>query len=84
VIEHSVGANLFGYESFLDANGATVKLDLIGSVETNPATGRVDIVMVHSGFFIDINVIDVDHLVARLVRTDDTPTTFLVSLSRHK
>jgi len=84
VIERAEGANLFGYESFVDAAGKTIKFDLVGTAETNAATGRVDIAMATNGFYFDIDVVDADHLVARFVRTDDKPTTFLVNLTRQR
>ena len=84
VIERAEGANLFGYESFVDAAGKTIKFDLVGTAETNIATGRVDIAMATNGFYFDIDVVDADHLVARFVRTDNKPTTFLVNLTRQK
>jgi hypothetical protein len=84
VIERAEGVNLFGYESFVDAAGKTIKFDLVGTADVDVATGRVDVVMATTGFFFDINVVDADHLAARFVRTDDKPTTFLVNLTRQK
>ena len=46
--------------------------------------GRADVVMTTTGFYIEISVVDADHLVARFVRTDDKPTTFIVNLTRTK
>lgn len=84
VIERVEGANLFGYESFVDAKGKTIRFDLVGTAEVNAATGRVDVAMATTGFYFDIDVVDADHLTARFVRTDDKPTTFLVNLTRKK
>lgn len=84
VIERAEGANLFGYESFVDAKGETIRFDLVGTAEVNAATGRVDVAMATTGFYFDIDVVDADHLTARFVRTDDKPTTFLVNLTRKK
>lgn len=84
VIERAEGANLFGYESFVDATGKTVKFPLVGTAEVNAATGRADVVMTTTGFYIEISVVDADHLAARFVRTDDKPTTFIVNLTRKK
>ena len=57
----------------IDAAGKTIKFDLVGTAETNAATGRVDIAMATEGFYFDIDVVDADHLVARFVRTDAKP-----------
>ena len=84
VIERAEGANLFGYESFVDATGKTIKFPLVGTAEVNVATGRADVVMTTTGFYIEISVVDADHLAARFVRTDDKPTTFIVNLTRTK
>jgi hypothetical protein len=84
VIERAEGANLFGYESFVDATGKTIKFPLVGTAEVNAATGRADVVMTTTGFYIEISVVDADHLAARFVRTDDKPTTFIVNLTRKK
>ena len=82
VIERQEGENLFGYESFVDGKGATIKFGLVGTAAINQATGRADIVLATTGFWFDISVVDSTHLVARFVRTDDKPTTFLVNLTK--
>lgn len=82
VIERQEGVNLFGYESFVDSSGETIKFDLVGTVNIDPIDGEAEAVMATTGFFFDIEVIDADHLAARFVRTDDKPTTFFVNLTR--
>lgn len=84
VIERQEGVNLFGYESFVNADGETIKFDLVGTVNIDPIDGEAEAVMATTGFFFDIEVVDDDRLAARFVRTDDKPTTFFVNLTRQK
>lgn len=82
VIERQEGENLFGYESFVDGAGKTIRFDLVGTAAINPADGEPDIVLTTTGFWFDISVVDETHLAARFVRADDKPTTFLVNLTK--
>lgn len=84
VVERQEGANLFGYESFVNADGETIKFELVGTVNIDPIDGEAEAVMATTGFFFDIEVVDEDQLAARFVRTDDKPTTFFVNLTRQK
>jgi len=84
VVERQEGANLFGYESFVNADGETIKFELVGTVNIDPIDGEAEAVMATTGFFFDIEVVDEDRLAARFVRTDDKPTTFFVNLTRQK
>lgn len=82
VIERQEGANLFGYETFVNRKGETIRIDLAGTVNVDPVDGEVEAVLVTTGFFLDIEVVSEDRLSARLVKTDDKPTTFVVDLRK--
>ncbi|MFM8531375.1 MAG: hypothetical protein ACKOD2_17200 [Ilumatobacteraceae bacterium] len=82
VVERQEGANLFGYESFVNADGETIKFELVGTVNIDPIDGEAEAVMATTGFFFDIEVVDENNLTARFVRIDDKPTTFFVQLTR--
>ena len=82
VIERQEGVNLFGYESFVDREGKTIRFDLAGTVNIDPIDGEVEAVLVTTGFFFDIEVVSEDRLSVRFVRTDDKPTTFVVELTK--
>lgn len=82
VIERQEGSNLFGYESFVNSKGETVRFDLVGTVNVDPIDSEVEVVMATTGFFFDIEVVDAEHLSARFVKTDDKPTTFVVELRK--
>ncbi len=82
VIERQEGANLFGYETFVNNKGETIRYDLVGTANVDPIDGEVEVVLATTGFFFDIEVVDTERLSARFVRTDDKPTTFVVELRK--
>ena len=84
VIERQEGDTLFGYERFVNSSGEIIRFDLAGTANVDPVSNEVRAVLVTTGFFFDIEVIDADHLGARFVKTDDKPTTFFVHLVRQK
>lgn len=82
VVERQEGVNLFGYETFVNGKGETIRIDLVGTVNVDPVGGEVEAVLVTTGFFFDIQVVSADRLSARFVKTDDKPTTFVVELRK--
>ncbi len=82
VIERQEGSNLFGYETFVNGEGETIRYDLVGTANIDPVDGEVEVVMATTGFFFDIEVVSAERLSARFVRTDDKPTTFVVELRK--